>query len=201
MTEIYFSVDIEADGPFPADGFGYSMSSFGAVACAVMDNDGTIHRLDVDDTSNYFYAELAPISNNVVPEAAAVSGLDRQHLIENGEDPFIAMRRFNAWVTVVAASQSAIPVFVAWPAPFDWFWMYWYLMRFAGESAFGFSGAINMKDWYAAKNGLPSKKVGKRKVYAALGIKPRPHTHNALDDAIEQAELWQTILLTDRKSY
>ena len=191
MTEIYFSVDIEADGPYPGD---YSMSSFGAVACAVMSNSGEVKNLSIDASVNRFYRELKPISDRFDPEAAAVSGLNRDDLISFGSDPGDAMRDFNTFVRRVAQTHDASPVFVAWPAPFDWFWTYWYLMKFAGNSAFGFSGAINMKDWYAAKAGIPSKKVGKRKVYSQLGVTARPHTHNALDDATEQAELWQSIL-------
>lgn len=62
QTEVYFSVDIEADGPIPGP---YFMSSIGAVAYA---SRSGAHRaraedlqtLDLDDEENQFYAELAP---------------------------------------------------------------------------------------------------------------------------------------------
>lgn len=195
MSEIYFSVDVEADGPFPEDVSGYSMSSFGAVATAVKHNDGSLTLLDIDDPANQFYTELKPISEKFVPEAAAVSGLNREDLWKSGVAPRTAISRFVQFADKLSIEHSASPVFVAWPAPFDWFWVYWYLMKYNnGNSPFGFSGAVNMKDVYSVKAGIPFKKVGKRNVYKALGVKARPHTHNALDDALEQAELWNAIL-------
>lgn len=190
MSEIYFSVDVEADGPIPGL---YSMSSFGVVMCGLRDNQGNFSPDDVDWDDNCFYRELMPISDQYVPEAAAVSGLDRIQLITNGVRPEEAMKDLVSFV-VKFAPFGARPIFVGWPASYDWTWLYWYMMTYGGVSPFGFSGAIDMKTWYAAKSGLQFNKFGKRDVYKALGVKPRPHTHNALDDAREQAVLWQNLI-------
>lgn len=105
------------------------------------------------------------------------------------------MPAFADFIDYFSRIYDVSPVFVAWPAPYDWSWIYWYLMKYNdGVSPFGFSGAVNMKDVYSVKAGIPFKKVGKRNAYKKLGVKARPHTHNALDDAVEQAELWQAIL-------
>lgn len=192
MTDVYFSVDVEADGPIPGD---YSMSSFGVVACAFK-NGTEITLLDIDQPDNTFYAELKPISSNWVPEAAAVAGFDRQELIKSAQDPAEALKAFAAWVE--ATTQRIAPggraIFVGWPLSYDWMWIYWYLMKYNGSSPFGFSGAIDMKSWYSAKTGLTMNKVNKRMVYKALKQTPRKHTHNALDDAKEQGELWQHLV-------
>ncbi len=74
-SDLYISVDIEADGPIPGE---YSMLSLGAyavngpLASTIGDSDGQLGRT--------FYVELQPISSGFVPEALTVSGLDRERL-------------------------------------------------------------------------------------------------------------------------
>lgn len=84
-TNIYFSADVEADGPIPGP---YSMSSFGLAVAGSF--DGTTFA-PADPAELTFYAELKPISEQYVPEAAAVSGLDRDRLVREGLDPREAM--------------------------------------------------------------------------------------------------------------
>lgn len=187
--EMYFSVDIEADGPVPGP---YSMSSFGAVACAV--RSGTwVSALNMSNPENQFYAELKPISENFVPEAAAVAGFNRRELIQHGQKPETAMTAFDRWIKERAAGVR--PVFVGWPLSYDWMWIYWYLMQYNESSPFGHSSAIDMKTWYAARADAMLRTVGKREVKKRIGVTSGvPHTHNALDDAIEQGEVWQYLL-------
>jgi hypothetical protein len=73
-ADMYFSVDIEADGPIPGP---YSMVSFGVTVAGVFDTE--FQPSDPDTTT--FYRELQPISEDFVPEALAVSGLDRASLV------------------------------------------------------------------------------------------------------------------------
>ena len=79
--DLYFSVDIEADGPIPGP---FSMLSFGLVVAGRFDGRQFESRLDRPDT---FYRELKPISRSFVPEALEVSGLDRDRLEREGADP------------------------------------------------------------------------------------------------------------------
>lgn len=180
-TSVYFSVDVEADGLIPGK---YSMSSFG-IAVAGTYGGGTF--TPADPTKRTFYAELKPISDEYDPKAAAVSGLDRDELIRNGRDPREAMNECSAWIRQTAA--GGYPVFAAYPLSFDWMWMYWYFISFAaGGSPFGHSRTLDMKTMYAVKAGVPISRAGKVNLPRSLKSK-RPHTHNALDDAIEQAEV------------
>ena len=55
-------------------------------------------------------------------------------------DPQEVMQAFSAWV----GGQPGIPVFVAYPAGFDFTFVYWYLHRFIGGSPFSHS-ALDMK--------------------------------------------------------
>src|SRR5947208_2469107 len=82
--DVYFSVDIEADGPIPGP---YSMLSVGVAVAGRF--DGTFSA--ADPTRDTFYRELRPISEQYVPEALAVSGLDRGEPGRTGADPAVAM--------------------------------------------------------------------------------------------------------------
>ncbi|MER6126095.1 3'-5' exoribonuclease [Streptomyces sp. NPDC001795] len=181
----YISVDIEADGPIPGP---YSMLSLGAAVAGVQDADGFT---PADPEERTFYRELRPISGEFVPEALAVSGLDRERLKAEGSEPAIALSEFSDWVREVSA--GAQPVMCGYPASYDWTFLYWYLIRFTGASPFGHSGCLDMKTLYATKARLPLRAVAKGTMPREL-LSRRRHTHHALDDAIEQAELLANLM-------
>ncbi|MFD9406963.1 MTH938/NDUFAF3 family protein [Streptomyces sp. NPDC059989] len=183
---LYISVDIEADGPIPGP---YSMISFGAAVAGRQDG-GSYTAADPEEHT--FYRELRPISDAYVPEALAVSGLDRDRLVREGADPAAAMADFRAWVREVSA--GAQPVMCGYPASFDWTFLYWYLMSFGGDSPFGHSGCLDMKTLYAVKARVPLRAAVKGRMPREL-LSRRPHTHHALDDAVEQAELMSSLML------
>ncbi|MFJ5632276.1 exonuclease [Streptomyces goshikiensis] len=183
---IYISVDIEADGPIPGP---YSMISFGASVAGRQ--DGAVYTA-ADPERDTFYRELRPISERYEDAALAVSGLDRDRLLREGAEPAAAMAEFRAWVREVCA--GAQPVMCAYPAAFDWMFLYWYLIEFGGDSPFGHSGCLDMKTLYAAKARVPLRAAVKGAMPRGL-LSDRPHTHHALDDAIEQAELMSNLML------
>ncbi|GAA1014076.1 exonuclease [Streptomyces sp. F-3] len=182
---LYISVDIEADGPIPGP---YSLLSLGAAVAGVQDTDGFTA---VDPEQHTFYRELRPISEEFVPEALAVSGLDRERLSRQGAEPAVAMAEFTDWVREVSA--GAQPVMCGYPAPYDWTFLYWYLIRFTGSSPFGHSGCMDMKTLYATKAEVPLRAVAKGTMPRHL-LSGRRHTHHALDDAIEQADLFARLM-------
>jgi DNA polymerase III epsilon subunit-like protein len=182
---LYISVDIEADGPIPGP---YSMLSLGAAVAGVQDGDGFTA---ADPEKHTFYRELRPISEEFVPEAPAVSGLDRERLRKEGLDPALALAQFTRWVREVGG--DAQPVMCGYPASYDWTFLYWYLIRFTGASPFGHSGCLDMKTLYATKAGLPLRSVAKGTMPREL-LSRRRHTHHALDDAVEQAELFAKLM-------
>jgi hypothetical protein len=183
-AEMYFSVDVEADGPIPGP---YSMISVGLAVAGRRGADFASARLG----EQTFYRELRPISDEYVPEALAVSGLDRERLVRDGADPASAMKELTTWVR--ECSGGARPVVVAYPAVFDWLFLYWYLIRFTGHSVFGHSGCIDIKTMYATKAGVPLSLAHKRAMPPHL-LSKRRHTHHALDDALEQAELFANLM-------
>ncbi|MFD5557697.1 exonuclease [Streptomyces sp. NPDC127068] len=187
-SEFYVSADVEADGPIPGP---FSMSSFGLAVAGV--HDGAGFRA-LDPAERTFYAELKPISDAYDPEALAVGGLDRGRLTREGQDPARAMNAAAAWLAAAADELAATPVFVAYPLGYDWMWLYWYFMRFAdGGSPFGHSRCLDLKTLYAAKAEVAISGATKRSMPSHL-LSSRPHTHHALDDAIEQGELFQNLM-------
>lgn len=185
-ADCYISVDVEADGPIPGP---YSMISFGAAVAGTRTDQGFTA---ADPTAATFYRELRPISDDFDPAALEVSGLDRSVLVRDGADPAVAMAEFSSWVLDTAG--PARPVVVGYPACYDWMFLYWYLMRFTGKSPFGHSGCLDLKTLYATKADVPMAGAVKARMPRQL-LSNRPHTHHALDDAIEQADLCANLML------
>lgn len=111
----------------------------------------------------------------------------------NLESPQAAMTRYVTWLK----SLPGKPIFVAFPAGFDFMFVYWYLIRFAGESPFSFS-ALDMKSFAMALMKSDFKKSAK-KYMPKTWFDDLPHTHIALDDAIEQGALFCNMLKENRK--
>lgn len=183
--DCYFSVDIEADGPVPGP---YSMLSFGIAVAARY--DGRTFAPE-DPEANTFYRELQPISDRFEPDALRAARLDRRRLVDAGSLPSTAMDEAADWVRRTAGVDH--PVLVAFPLTFDWMFLYWYFECFATDgSPFEFSSALDMKTMYQQKAGVVVSRAGKADLPPDVRAE-RPHTHNALDDAIEQAELFANL--------
>jgi len=186
-ADCYISVDVEADGPIPGP---YSMLSFGLVVAGTF--DGTTFAPADLDAPETFYRELRPISDTFDAGALAVSGLDRDHLLDAGAAPAAAMTEAAAWVHSVAGDCQ--PVLVAYPLSYDWMWLHWYFVRFAERgSPFGVSQCLDIKTLIATTLGTTTRRAGKGALPPELRS-DRPHRHHALDDAIEQADLFARLL-------
>lgn len=181
--EIYVSTDVETDGPIPGP---HSLLSFGSAAYLP---DKTLH--------STFSANLcllpgaAPHPETQAfwdknPEAWAAC---RKDLVE----PAAAMPRYVEWLEGLPGK----PVFVGYPASYDFLFVYWYLIRFAGKSPFSFS-ALDIKSYAMAMLKLPYREAVKRNM-PGRWFEALPHTHVALDDAIEQGALFCNMLMENTK--
>jgi exonuclease len=183
LTDFYFSADVETDGPIPGP---YSLLSFALVCAGTF--DGRSFRRNTLRTGDKFYRELRPISDEFEDEALRVNGLDRQRLLREGESPQIAMSEAADWIRRV--SGSCRPILVAYPLSFDWSWLYWYFIRFSATgSPFSHSQCFDLKTAFAIKSHRPISQAGRSKLLPNLLAKAE-HSHHALDDAIEQAEIF-----------
>ena len=171
------------------------MVSFGAVSACLFDSNGGVERLDLDDESNAFKAELKPISKQWDPEALAISGHSREHFEQYGREPIEVMSEFADWIRAQQVKHNATGVvFAAYPLGFDWMFTYWYLVNFSATgSPFGHSKHIDMKSYYAAKAGKIIGHSVKGRMPKTL-LSKRKHTHDPLDDAREQGELHSNLL-------
>jgi hypothetical protein len=75
--------------------------------------------------------------------------------------------------------------------------VYWYLMRFAGESPFSHS-ALDIKTFAMCLLGSDYRDSTKKHM-PRRWFDVTPHTHVALDDAIEQGRLFCNMLHEARK--
>ncbi|MDB5969139.1 MAG: hypothetical protein JWQ90_1589 [Hydrocarboniphaga sp.] len=183
MTEIYISTDVETDGPIPGP---HSMLS---IASAAYRADKTLLATFTANLETLPGALAYPPTAEwwlSQPEAWAASRTDLQ-------SPAVAMPAYVAWLK----SLPGTPVFVALPAGFDFMFAYWYLMRFAGESPFRQS-ALDIQSYVMGARGLSFVESGKHYM-PRRWFDDLPHTHIALDDAIEQGALFCNILAEHRR--
>lgn len=169
--EIFISVDVETSGPIPGE---YSLLSIGA--CLV----------DIPDMT--FESTLKPLNRNADPEALAISGLSLEELEQSGAEPHKAMIEFDMWVKT-ACGMGGNPIFVGLNAPFDWSFINYYFHRFYGKNPFGFT-ALDIKAYYMGVTG--SSWGNSRSSVMSSRLHPTHRgNHNALQDAIHQAELFR----------
>lgn len=193
--EIYISTDIEADGPIPGE---YSMLSFGSVA---IDKNGKI--------LGEFYRKLKPLPKaKRHPETMRFwkqNSAAWKEAISNPEDPEKVMNEYFKWCWQFRSDKNnQRPVFIAWPATFDFMWVYWYLIKFVKNSKkeflkftpFGISGldvrtyaSAILKKNYLDTNALPAKwtkNTGK-------------HNHKSIEDARKNALIFINMLKENQK--
>ena len=178
MAEIYVSTDVETDGPIPGP---HSMLSFASAAflpdkTLVSTFSANLELLDgaVGDPKTLEWWQTQP-------EAWKACRSDLQA-------PQVAMRAYVDWI----AGLDGKPVFVAYPAGFDFLFVYWYLIRFTGSSPFSHS-ALDIKSYAMAMLGKDYRQSVKRNM-PRRWFDEVPHTHVALDDAVEQGRLFCNML-------
>ena len=172
-SETYISVDVEASGPIPGE---YSLLSIGACV--------------VTNTGQNFYCALKPLNDNFIARAMAVHGLSLVKLKLEGESPAAAMARFRNWLQKVHLGTR--PIFVGFNATFDWSFIHWYFIKFMGADPFGISG-LDIKAYFMGRHRVLWQETNKKSV-RTLYPSQTHHTHNALDDAKEQAEIFAGML-------
>jgi hypothetical protein len=178
MAEVYVSTDVESDGPIPGP---HSMLSFASAAYLP---DKTLVSTFAANLETLAGAAGDPGTMSwwqQHPEAYAQTRID----VQPAE---VVMPRYVAWLKKLPGR----PVFVAYPAGFDFLFTYWYLIRFAGESPFSFS-ALDVKTYAMALLRCEYREAVKRNM-PRRWFDDLPHSHVALDDALEQGALFCNML-------
>lgn len=176
--EIYVSTDIETDGPIPGP---HSMLSIGSAAY-----------LPDKTCISTFSANLECLPN-ASPHPKTAEWWKGEPVAwetcrRNPEPCAAVMKRYFDWLNILPGR----PVFVAYPASFDFMFIYWYLMKFVGESPFSHS-AIDIRTYAMAMLKTTYRESSKRHM-PLRWIVESPHGHVALDDAIEQGAIFCNML-------
>ncbi len=184
IEEIYVSTDVEADGPIPGP---YSMLSFASAAF-----------LADKRLVETFSANLEQL-----PEASAHPETMRwwkkhpqawEACRQDLQSPQAAMKNYVGWLK----SLPGRPVFVGYPATYDFMFVYWYLVRFAGESPFAHRG-LDIRSYAMAVLKAGFFESGKEKM-PERWLEEAALSHRALDDAIEQGRIFCNILAENTAS-
>jgi hypothetical protein len=176
--EIYVSTDIEADGPIPGPNSMLGLASAAFLPDKTMvgtftANLETLPGASGDPRTMEWWSRQ--------PEAWTACRRDPR-------DPATAMPEYVSWVERLPGR----PVFVGYPVAYDFLFVYWYMIRFAGRSPFSHS-ALDIKTLAMALLGREYRESTKRHMPAAW-FGAQPHTHVALDDAIGQGVLFCNML-------
>ena len=182
-SEIYVSTDIEADGPIPGP---HSMLSFASAAYTADKRLVATFEANLETLPG-----ASPHPETMAwwrrhPDAWAACRKDP-------EAPEPALRRYALWLEQLPGR----PVFVGYPAAYDFLFVYWYLLRFVGKSPFSHS-ALDIKTFAMVLLESGYRDATKRHM-PKHWFDDLPHTHRALDDALEQGALFCNMLAEARQ--
>lgn len=177
-NEIYVSTDVETDGPIPGVN---SLLSIGSAA--YLPNKTLVSTFSAN-------LELLPgaLADPVTTAWWKTQPEAWKKARNNLEMPEIVFKRYLKWLKDLPEK----PIFVGYPVSFDFLFVYWYLIRFTGESPFGYS-ALDIRS-YAMAVLKSSYSHCKKQDMPKHWFDPMPHSHVAIDDAISQGRLFCNIL-------
>lgn len=167
MRLTHIVVDIEATGPVPGL---YSMTEIGAVALT-------------GDLQQRFHINIRPLADASWQEGALrVLNTNMETLSARGIMPWTAMLMFESWLKDTTSSISGVgsrPVMVSDNPGFDFPFVAYYFWRFTYGNPLGHS-SVHLGDFY--------KGIVRDRFQSFKHLRRTPHTHNALDDALGNAE-------------
>jgi len=189
-NETFILVDIESNGPVPGR---HSMLSFAAVAFKL---DRTILGTFERNLETLPGAAEYPATMEwwkKFPEAWAACR-------ENQVAPKAAMEDFLAWARTLPRLPA---VFVANPLSYDWLFMHYYMHSFTDfvhsitdDSPFTLA-ALDMHSYAMATLGKSFRGSGRGSYPPAWTEHNLPHTHKAIDDALEHAMTFCAMVQTN----
>ena len=184
--ERYISVDVETDGPAPGL---HSMLSLGAAAY-----DAWGQRI------GRFSANLEALPDATTDDRTMAWWAGRREAWsrarERVRDPKTVMEEFHVFA-LGEGRHAGRPVMVAYPAAFDAMWITWYLHRFTSGDPFR-RRCIDLKTLAMQLLGGGYAAAGKPGMPRSW-LPGRRHTHVAVEDAIEQGDLFVNIVGALRK--
>lgn len=175
---IYVSTDIETDGPH------IGKNSILSLASAAFSEDKTLLSTFTVNLNTLPDGEENPVTMTwwkQYPEAWIAA---RQDCVS----PVVAMKDYVRWLNHLPGR----PIFIGYPVAFDFSFVVYYLERFTGENPFGFS-AIDLRSLAMGLHQTSFSNASKTH-WPKHWFEDKPHTHIALDDAIEQGTAFCNML-------
>ena len=173
---MFFSVDIETDGPLVGI---HSMLSLGSVA---LDDEGK--------EISTFYMNLKELEGAVQDAETMTWWADKPKAWtaarKDPKDPKEVMKAFVVWVKGIAEPRNSKPIFLAYPTVFDYAYVRWYLIKFTGSDVFNLN-SIDIRSYAMRASG---KDYSNSKVDFFEGHKKKELSHVALADARDQAAIF-----------
>jgi hypothetical protein len=184
-VEIYVSTDIEADGPIPGP---HSMLSIASVAF-----------LADKSVVGTFTANLETLPG-AEPHPKTVEWWKQfpqawEECRKDTRAPEAAMRDYLAWLNGLPGQ----PLFLGWPAGWDFMWVYWYLVRFTGERPFR-ENSLDVRSYAMGMRKSDFRLTSRTYLPKRWFDEGLLHTHVALDDAREQGALFCNMRAENLKS-
>lgn len=183
--EIFVSTDIEADGPIPGP---HSMLSLASAAY-------TSEKVVIST----FSANLETLPDSS-PDARTMAWWQDfpeawDKCRRQTQSPEVGMAAYVAWLKTLPGR----PVFLGFPASWDFMWVYWYLVRFTGERPFR-ENALDVRSYAMGMRKVSFQETTRTYLPKRWFDEGLPHTHVALDDAIEQGAMFCNMLAENRKA-
>jgi hypothetical protein len=184
--EIYCMTDVEADGRVPGLS---NMLSFATAAFDLEKNlVGTFEaNLDLlpdakpeEDTMDFWNSSK---ENQLAYQTTRI----------NTQSPLAAMTAYAQFLRGLPGQ----PIFVGYPAVYDFKWIDYYCVRFLDKNPFSFSRAVDVKSYAWAIMGRHFQSCSKRSM-PKRWFDDLPHTHIAIDDAIEQGAMFINMMRETR---
>lgn len=195
---ITFSIDVEAAGPIPGP---WWMCSIGicrtedvqigmAIELKPLVIPG-LSQIDDPGAMRVVAAGLRDFTWESSQSDAENTRRVRAHFEERGRDPKEGLLAVEAWITEQCGQDR--PVLVGSPVTYDFLWIYWYWWHFLKRMPiFGFSG-LDLRSYFMGSHGVDFQGTGKER-YLKHYPNSYAHTHDPLDDARQQGQIWQDMV-------
>ncbi|MBI4117971.1 MAG: exonuclease [Parcubacteria group bacterium] len=174
--EVLVSVDGEFTGRIPGP---HSMIALGAVAYTHAGDEISRFKVHLEELPGASREEVTMEWWSKFPDMWKA-------LTTDAVSPKDGMLQFANWLDTLPGP----PKLLGWPLPIDFTFLYWYYVAFVGDPPFGHDG-IDIKTYaMAVMKAATFGEVSRTNVCKALGVPNTPHSHDPVDDAAAQAELF-----------
>ena len=175
---IYVSTDIETNGPHIGKNSMLSLASAAFLENKTLVSTFTVNLYTLPD------GEENPVTMAWWKQFPDAWEATRQQCIS----PKTGMTNYVNWLNQLPGR----PIFVGYPVAFDYSYVVYYLERFTGKNPFRFA-AIDLRSLMMGLQKASFENSSKQH-WPVEWFEDKPHTHVALDDAIEQGTVFCNML-------